>query len=129
MLTDVLPLLNPWWVGKESPVITEWRRRKIRWRPAWLDRISLEPYSLNILIGPRLVGKTTGIHLLIGELLKRVRPEAILYLNLDLTPDPDSLRAMLEEYHSFRRASGVRSSYLFLDEVTSLRGGWRDIKE
>ncbi len=109
-------------------MLREWRRRRIRWRPAWLDRISLEPYSLNILIGPRLVGKTTGIHLLIDELLRRVRPEAILYLNLDLTPDPDSLRAMLEEYHSFRRASGVRSSYLFLDEVTSLRGWWRVIK-
>jgi len=130
MASDILPLLNPWWAGRESPVIQDWREREIRWRPDWLDQISLKPFSLNILIGPRLVGKTTGIHLLIDELMRvrRVRPEAILYLNLDLSPDQSSLRAMLEEYHSFRKSSGVRTSYLFLDEVTSLKGWWKVIK-
>ncbi len=128
MSKDLLSLYNPWWEGKGSPVVAEWANKEVRWRPSWIEKLSLEPFSLNFVIGPRLVGKTTGIHLLIEELLKKVRPEAILYLNLDVAPDPESLRIMLEDYDSFRRASEVKMSYVFLDEVTSLKGWWKVIK-
>ena len=128
MAAEILSLLNPWWEGEESSVIKEWKEKEVRWRPSWLDEISLEPFSLNILTGPRLVGKTTGLHLLIEDLLERVRPEAVLYLNLDLAPDSGSLRAMLEAYDSFRKSSGVKTSYIFLDEVTSLKDWWKVVK-
>ncbi|MEZ0346141.1 MAG: ATP-binding protein, partial [Infirmifilum sp.] len=64
-------MLNPWCEGRRSSVVEEWRSRKVRWRPPWIDEISLKPFSLNIVVGPRLVGKTTGLHLLMEEELFR----------------------------------------------------------
>ncbi len=128
-ITDLLLLQNPWWEGRESPLLREWRNKEIRWRPEWLDELSLEPFSLNFVIGPRLVGKTTGLHLLISELLdKGTDPRSILYLNLDLAADLDTFRLMLHEYLEMRSSSGIKGSYIFLDEVTSLSDWWRVIK-
>ncbi len=127
-IQETLAMLNPWWDGERSPVVREWESRSIRWRPGWLDRLCLRPYSLNIVVGPRLVGKTTGLHLLIEEQLRDRDPHSILYLNLDLAADLESFRAMLDAYLRMREARGVRSSLIVLDEVTGIPGWWRLVK-
>ncbi len=120
---------NPWWRGKESHVLSQWRRRRIRWIPNWLDEIILEPYSLNLVIGPRQVGKTTGLHLLVERLLgKGADPLQILFIDLDLVWNLDLLRRAIDEYMRMRRQEGYDSSFILLDEVTSLEGWWRLIK-
>ncbi|MGY0287667.1 MAG: hypothetical protein ACUX7D_02690 [Candidatus Methanodesulfokora washburnensis] len=48
----------------------------MKWRPSWIDKISLEPFFMNIVMGPRQVGKTTGVKLLISELLKERSSES-----------------------------------------------------
>lgn len=125
---DTLSLLNPWWEGERSPLVEEWRRREVRWRPKWLDDLSLEPFSLNMVIGPRLVGKTTGLHLLIDELIPHRDPLSILYLNLDLAPSFDAFKSLLDAYLRTRKARGISSSLLIFDEVTGVRGWWKLIK-
>ncbi len=128
-IMDLLLFQNPWWEGGESPLLKEWRSREIKWRPEWLNSLGLKPFSLNFVIGPRLVGKTTGLHLLINELLEEGEdPRSILYLNLDLAADLNAFRTMLHEYLEMRSSLGIKTSYLFLDEVTSLNGWWRVIK-
>ena len=121
-------MLNPWWEGERSPVVREWEKRPIKWRPGWLERLGLEPFSLNIVVGPRLVGKTTGLHLLIEEQLRDRDPLSVLYLNLDLAANLESFKAMLDAYLRMREVRGVRSSLIVLDEVTSVPGWWRLVK-
>ncbi len=123
-----MTMLNPWWEGERSPVVREWEGKSVRWRPGWLERLGLEPFSLNIVVGPRLVGKTTGLHLLIEEQLQERDPLSVLYLNLDLAANLESFKAMLDAYLRTREAKGVRSSLIVLDEVTSIPGWWRLVK-
>ncbi|MCD6478509.1 MAG: ATP-binding protein, partial [Candidatus Diapherotrites archaeon] len=70
--------MNPWWEcrdweGRDKQLV-ESNSMKIRWIPDWLKRISLKPFSLNFLVGPRQVGKTTGIKLMIKKLAEKSNP-------------------------------------------------------
>jgi len=114
---------NPWWEDREDYHIKLWRSQGYRWRPNWIDELSLEPFSLNFVLGPRQVGKTTGIKILISELIKKVEPERILYLNCEIFPDFITLRKLIEEF-----LKEEKEPFVFLDEVTSLREWWKAIK-
>lgn len=48
--------------------------------PREVNAVSLKPFSLNFIYGPRQVGKTTMIKLIIKDLLHEVRPEAIFFI-------------------------------------------------
>jgi hypothetical protein len=121
---------NPWWKGEEDYTIAEWERMKERWFPEWVNKISLEPFSLNFIVGPRQVGKTTGIKLLIKKLVeeKSNKPERIFYFTCDLVVDLEHLKKIIDWYLSFKKANNIVSSFIFLDEVTSLREWWKIIK-
>ena len=114
---------NPWWENREDYHIKLWRSQGYRWRPNWINELSLEPFSLNFVLGPRQVGKTTGIKILISELIKKVEPERILYLNCEIFPDFITLRKLIEEF-----LKEEKEPFVFLDEVTSLREWWKAIK-
>jgi predicted AAA+ superfamily ATPase len=119
---------NPWLEGRKDYHIEKWESMKIRWVPRWINEVSLEPYSLNFIIGPRQTGKTTGIKLLINELLKKNAPESIFYFDCTLLTTTESLRKVLEEYLEIKKSEKVESSFIFLDEVTNLNGWWKIVK-
>jgi predicted AAA+ superfamily ATPase len=119
---------NPWWEGKEDFHIKKWGEMKIKWIPKWINEISLQPFSLNFVIGPRQTGKTTGIKLLINELLKKFERERIFYFDCTLLADLESLRKVIDEYLKIKEAEGIKSSFIFLDEVTTLNGWWKIVK-
>ncbi len=120
--------MNPWWEGKEDYHVRRWKEQKLHWRPKWLERLSLKPFSLNFVLGPRQVGKTTGIKLLIQELLKNNPPEAVLYVNVEVLPSHRELLNLLREFQELTAKKGIKWGYIFLDEVTSLEGWWRGVK-
>lgn len=119
---------NPWWKGEEDYHLMKWKEMKIRWVPNWIKNIQLKPFSLNFIIGPRQIGKTTGLKLLVDNLLKKVEVERIFYFNCDFSPDVYSLRKAIDSYLEFRESLGYSSSFIFLDEVTGVRGWWRVVK-
>ncbi len=119
---------NPWWRGQEDIAIRRWESMKTRWLPKWIKQVSTQPFSLNFVIGPRQTGKSTGIKILIQELLKQNAAESIFYFNCDFIPDIDSFKKTIDAYLEFRESQGIKSSYIFLDEVTSLPEWWRIIK-
>ncbi len=127
-LEDTLTLLNPWWEGLRSPYVEEWENKRLKWVPGWLKAISLKPFSLNLVMGPRLVGKTTGLHLLIEKELNHRDPLSVLYLNLDLAPSFEAFKSLLDAYLRMRRDKGIKSSLIVLDEVTSVQGWWKLVK-
>jgi predicted AAA+ superfamily ATPase len=93
---------NPWWKNQERDyTLDKWKTMKIKWIPKWVEEISLEPFSLNFVIGLRQVGKTTGIKLLIQRILKKNKPEGIFYFNCDFIPDVEVLKRLLDVYLSF----------------------------
>ncbi len=116
---------NPWWSTseweKEDPDIQKYSRMDMKWAPDWIDEIPLEPFSLNFVVGPRQVGKTTGIKLLVRKLISSgFERKSILYLNCDLLASFRELRKVLEGADRFR--------FIFLDEVTGLEYWWRVVK-
>jgi len=127
MIPSILSKFNPWWFGEEDPHLRRWSHQKIRWIPKWIKKVSLNPFSLNFVLGPRLVGKTTGIKLLIERLLKRVKPIKILYVSCEVFP----MYTMLSEaLINFLRIAGRErgTTYIFLDEVTVLEDWWKAVK-
>lgn len=123
---------NPWWRGRdyieEDPHIRRWREARIKWVPREINEVSLEPFSLNFVYGPRQVGKTTMIKLLIRELLSKVRPESVFYCNCDIVTDHEELLNLIREYLRMRRGLGIKTSYIFLDEVVFVNEWYRAIK-
>ncbi len=124
---------NSWWKGRdfieEDEDYSKWKESKVRWIPEAIEKISLESFSLNFIFGPRQVGKTTLLKLVIKKLLDRgVDPKAIFYMRCDYLSDYKELMEVLDEYMKFRRIEGIESSYFLLDEITFPKEWFRAIK-
>ena len=130
MYLKILRDLNPWWREEEwedkDKNLVDYSNQKIRWIPEWIRRLSLEPFSLNFVLGLRQVGKTTGLKLLIRNLLKRVEPENVVYIDCEIFPDFVSMREAIVKY--LEAIKSEESRYIFLDEVTSVPEWWKAVK-
>lgn len=124
---------NPWWRREPDLTYEAWSGQKVKWVPRQITEISLEPFSLNFLSGPRQVGKTTLLKLLINQLLKdskerAIDPRSIFYLSCDELTDYRELGEVLDSYTRVMSSSGIKSAYIFLDEVTFVEEWWRAVK-
>ncbi len=126
MASSLLEKLNPWWQGREDPHVKRWETQDYKWVPEWINKLSIKPFSLNFILGPRLVGKTTGVKLFIRELLKYLEPERILYVSCEIFPNYTFLAETLVEY--IEEVGGDKTVYVFLDEATTLREWWKAVK-
>ncbi len=117
-----LEKMNFHWFDEKDPVLEEFEKMKIKIIPSWLRRISLEEGSVNILLGPRRVGKTTGLKLLVRDLMKKgVDAMEIAYIDCDLIPTLEAFQKVLD--------FSVREfKYILLDEVTSIEKWWKPIR-
>jgi predicted AAA+ superfamily ATPase len=65
---------NPWWLSpgliSENECYKKYQQSKGKWEVEL--PISLQPYSLNFLFGPRQVGKSTALILLVKSYWRRV---------------------------------------------------------
>ncbi len=118
--------LNPWWHDDRwhmrDPHLSRLEAAEYRWRPGWLDRLSLVPPSLNFVLGPRQVGKTTGLKMLIRELVEGgADPRSVAYVDCDLIVDLRELRSTLTRLPA-------RVDKVILDEVTGLEYWWRVVR-
>jgi len=133
MELDILFRQNPWWKDKseieKDEDIRKWREGKRKWIPFAMSEISLKPFSLNFVFGPRQVGKTTLLKLLIKKLLEDgVESERIFYFRCDKLEDFKELDDVLKTYLEFRKSKNISSSFILLDEVTFPREWFRTIK-
>ncbi|MHB1500015.1 MAG: ATP-binding protein [Candidatus Dormibacteria bacterium] len=126
MLTDEeIIRANPWWRGQGweagDPHLQRLAGQPARLPAPEVDAIDLITPSLHIVRGPRQVGKSTDLKLIVQRSLREGRrPESILYLALDLLegqPFPELVRTV-------RRAGQLASvlswGLLLLDEVTTV---------
>ncbi len=120
---------NPWWLKEPDPIVQEWKESEIRWIPREIEELSLTPFSLNVLWGPRQVGKTTLVKLLIDKMIKSGRdPLSIFYFSCDELSSYKELGEVIDNYLRMKRERGIENSYIFLDEVTFVEDWWRAIK-
>lgn len=127
----VLMDLNPWWEDPDRirPLPPEYRRPVVR---ELAERLRRPKGLIEVVRGPRQVGKTTGIYQIIQDLLRGGTASTdVLFIRLDLEllrAEPGILRSALRWYEETIRRRHLDegpSTYLFLDEVHKLRR-WQD---
>jgi len=120
---------NPWWKHEQDQTIEDWEASPVKWIPQDVtSSVSTTPFSLNFLSGPRQVGKTTAVKLLIRELLRSRQQESIFYYSCDELSDHVELGEVIDGYLRSAGARGLKGRVIFLDEVTFVRDWWRSVK-
>jgi predicted AAA+ superfamily ATPase len=131
---QVLRDLNPWWKdpGVVRPDPPAYRRPIVRELYA---RLRQPKGLIEVVRGPRQVGKTTGIHQIIKDLLASgVRSTDILFVRFDLEvlrEERAALRTILAWYVDDIRGRPTESGQpplVFLDEVHKLRHWHEEVK-
>ena len=80
---------------------------------------------IQVLTGIRRCGKSSVYHLLINELMKRINPKSILFLNMDdpmyyaAWSNPSALYTIVE---TAEKITAEKVQYLFLDEIQCVHG-------
>ncbi|QOJ79066.1 ATP-binding protein [Infirmifilum lucidum] len=126
---------NPWWRGvgglREDYDLQKWGESPVRWTPRLLWDVlgELRPFSLHFIFGPRQVGKTTLLKLLVKALVEGGRgPRSIFYYSCDMLSDYRELEEVVRGYLKLKSSWGIRSALILLDEVTYPREWFRAIK-
>ena len=130
---QILADLNPWWeTGRLRKPSPHYHRRGV---PQLIHRMVRGGQLIEIIRGPRQVGKTTAIEQIIERLLANgVRPTDILFVRFDQEVLRESEAGLLPIVRWFeaiirkRRLEEGAVSYIFLDEVHKLAGWNDDIK-
>lgn len=131
---QVLRDLNSWWQAQVAvrPAPPDYRRPLVRDLSA---RLRQPKGIIEIVRGPRQVGKTTGIYQLVQDLLSAgVKGSDILFVRFDLEVLRDEPAALPNIARWFatqvrRRPFEVGApAFVFLDEVHKLRGWSEEVK-
>ncbi|SHH48147.1 ATP-binding protein [Thermosipho atlanticus] len=125
---------NPWWEDRESinfdMHIRKFEKSKFKYIPYFMNELKNYKNGIYIIKGPRQIGKTTVLKLLIKDLIeKNINPSNILYVTLDLIKDENELTQLLLDYFLMNGKSNNKEKvYLLLDEVSSVSNWQKSIK-
>ena len=122
MKKELLTELNPWWDDKTF-------RYNVRDRAVYTDNFQMlnkdpQHSSVDILIGPRRVGKTSLIRNVINKLLnKGVLGRNILYFTADnILASEYSLEEIIREFLENVSGPGAKQKFILIDEIQGLSG-------
>lgn len=120
---------NPWWLDEKSiqedRQIKELEKNKF----IFLNEEFLEHSFLDgvyIVTGPRQIGKTTHLKLLIQNKITKDTRENFLYFNCDILGTKQEIADLVEEYLKNIETSGRK--FILLDEITSVKDSILAIK-
>ena len=123
-----LRIQNPQWDSLQffykDPVFRELSRAKYVLSHPVEKKIKVEPERVYILRGPRQVGKTTLLKLILKKLLEKgVSPLRTFYFALDIggIREEEQLFDLLVTYIDFASTSVEKPFFIFLDEATYTR--------
>lgn len=125
-LINLLQGYNPWWINKywykEDPLLQNFYNSMLKREPRLfyhLRRYITTPktYGIVTIRGPRRVGKTTMIKLLIKYLIdkRRINPLTIFYISLDY--EGLSSIKLVELLETIAKSS-YQDKYVFIDEAS-----------
>ncbi len=134
MEPEELERRNPWWrrveAIEEDFHVVEYESHEPKWDPMVRRSLRFDVDRVFTLRGPRQVGKTTLLKLLLREALASgAHPRSVLYLSCDLLHDPGDIVAAVNAYlDSSRGVPEGEHRLILLDEVTSVRDWDRGVK-
>lgn len=116
---------NPWWTDPSWTAadrqLARLDEQPVRLPTTFVDEIDFATAAIHVLRGPRQVGKTTDLKLLVQRALAEDRnPRSVLYLTLDLIEGQAhaELATTIARAKALARHTG--SSVVLLDEVTGV---------
>ena len=125
---------NPWW--KDSTAINndnqirKWEESELKWEPR-IQKKFCEEDLIYTLRGPRQVGKTTMVKLMIRERLQNGwNPWNLMYYSFDVETSPADVSDVVDAY--LERSAPLRKdrrAFLFLDEISNITGWQNGIKK
>ncbi|HUN78113.1 MAG TPA: ATP-binding protein [Solirubrobacteraceae bacterium] len=124
---------NPWWTTPSweagDPHLALLESQPMRLEADFVATIDLGRPGIHVLRGPRQVGKSTDLKLLVARALSAgLQPRRILYLALDLL-EGRHLSELAETVERGRDLSGASEpGLILLDEVTTVRGWQTAVK-
>ncbi len=124
---------NIWWKGKEylkdDKHLKEYREKKYKWQPELLNDLRLIPGNLYSLRGPRQIGKTTLVKLILESLIQNgVKEKAVFYISCDSILDSGELLKTLRTYHEYADSFLINEKYIFLDEISGIQNWQKTVK-
>jgi len=124
---------NVWWQGKahvnEDWHISSYLARNYRWHFRTSDEIRLDPGNIFTIRGPRQIGKTTLVKLIIKSLVEEgVNEKAVFYATCDVIIDHIELLELVRGYLEFADSTNVHEKYIFLDEISGIENWQKAIK-
>jgi len=136
MKLETLRFQNPHWDRVENffndPSLERLKTAPKILRHPIKNRIILEKDRIFIMKGPRQIGKTTLVKLLMKEILQSGKsPGSLLYLAVDIAglKNEHDLFTAFVTYKEFADAKGAGTRYIFLDEVTAVADWQKAIKK
>ncbi len=124
---------NPWWENsariEEDPKIRDYEKALVKWTPRLKKYIFLNKNVVYSIRGPRQVGKTTLLKIIIRELLQKNDGINIMYFACDLLKDNLALKDLLETYLDWVRTQNQDRIYIFLDEISAVKDWQKAIKQ
>lgn len=113
---------NRWWSESgwrdADPHLRELRRQPQRLPAPVIEQIGLEEPGVHTLRGPRQVGKSTALKLLVERVLDRWPAKRVAYLALDLLEDQPLGELAATIVRTKELAASAEPMILLLDEVT-----------
>ncbi len=117
---------NPWWIDKKN-ILNDFKlstldKLKFQWDPNIRHYIKLDDDVIYTIRGPRQVGKTTLIKMIIKDLLlyKNIKPENIFFWSSERN-DSKELNQVIQTYFDWRLDSKNERKYIFIDEICSVK--------
>lgn len=91
-MTDRLLQSYPWWslpgAIREGPALLRCARARLRWTPRLVEDLDLTLPAVYTIRGPRQVGKTTAVKLMIERSLDRSQDGVLYHRNCGRGPSP-----------------------------------------
>ena len=133
MATHALSSQNPWWIDPQAIdrdlQIGHFNSCPVKWIPRLIYFFDFESDGIYTVRGPRQVGKTTMVKMMIKSILEKgIIGRRVFYWTCDLIQGPKELVEILENYINTTRQLTQERLYIFLDEISAVRDWQRGIK-
>lgn len=126
---QLLTIQNPWWADKSfknDPSLDSYTEYEMKWHSDILNKVDFNRDKIYSFQGPRGVGKTTVIKLMIRDLIEKqkVNPVNIFYYSCGNINTYEQLNELMKLFIHWRRGKDHASQdrlYIIIDEITLVK--------
>ncbi|MBI2266745.1 MAG: ATP-binding protein [Armatimonadetes bacterium] len=134
MDSNVFQEHNPWWRRPEfileDSFVADLERQRYPFHHPLYSSLPVDKDGILTLRGPRRIGKTTLLKLLIKRLLmqEKVAKENVFFFPCDTIRDYKELEELLTSYLNYARPGSQGRVFIFLDEISFVKEWQRAVK-